>query len=210
MSNNLIFLDIDGVLLPTQAHKTEESARLWEFCETLKDKLSSLSHSTLETYNLLIPFDKDAVQRVVDLAVTVDAKIVVISDWSMRFPPHVIIAKLCKEGIPRELFHSEPIAMKWKPKAGKCECVMFWFQRFGAEDETYFYVAIDDDLRPGKGPAVVPDSDIGFTQVDYEKALSFFRDKTVSAICMPVDKTEPMDPKYHRRRYCEKGENLDA
>lgn len=169
----IIFLDIDGVLLPLNYHAKPEAKALLEDCRiSANESLHNYTNPKL-AYNLRMSFKTEAIELINNLCETYDAKIVVNSDWHMSFSRSQIINKLTQEGIKEEFFHIEPVAFGSIYKcSNKLLCISAWFERSGLPKETTPRIIIDDSLSQGVPYVVSPEPNEGFSQSNYDYAVN--------------------------------------
>jgi hypothetical protein len=174
LMDNIIFLDIDGVLLPFSAHNDPENIALKADCDRRRNELRHVNKDPFIVYNLRIPFSNSAVSLINSLAAELNAKIVINSDWYLYLSPDALLSKLAAEGIRKDYFHQDPIAERPRLTAGKLQCVEWWFECYTGLNENHNYVVIDDSLSSSINTVVSPHPDKGFTKYDYQDALKLF------------------------------------
>ncbi len=166
MSGRVIFLDIDGVILPT---------RIWAAPENLR----WLAASPLERSPHLI-FDPGAVGLLVQLAQLTGARFVLHSNWRRNWPdaPEALLEKLIRSGIARELWHAAWSVPTFEGR-DKGHEISEWLQTHGARPCRGLVI---DDAPFGPlnavGPFEIaqlrPSRDDGFGMAEYRAALAFF------------------------------------
>ncbi|GFD95766.1 hypothetical protein KUL156_18530 [Alteromonas sp. KUL156] len=169
----IIFLDIDGVLLPFNYHAKPEAKALLEECRSRANESLHNHTNPKLMYNLRMPFKTEAIELINNLCETYDAKIVINSDWHMSFSRSQMVNKLTQEGIKAGLFHIEPVAYSSIYKfSNKLLCMSAWFERSGLPEKTTPRIIIDDSLSQRVPFVVSPDSDEGFSHANYNDAVN--------------------------------------
>lgn len=108
MQEKIIFLDIDGTILPESNHQFHDSVVLYK---KLLKNAGELSHEELQKalreYNLNIPFSQHAIFFINRLCEKTGAKIVVHSNWKKYFSEEELQNKFIREGIDIKYFHED-------------------------------------------------------------------------------------------------------
>ena len=203
MSNKIIFLDIDGVLLPRKSYFLPENERFIKLFNEGFEK-----HSRKEIA-LSAKFDKTIISLINRLCEMTGAKIVPHTNWRRTVGIDETIEKIIKEGIKEEYIHENP-RCTYRMTSGKDSDIMGWlydnrltdvptrpknFLPFdkGYDEKVvkeyneklhnhgYEYLIIDDEqVGYMRNNQILTDFDEGFAFDDYKVACAFF------------DKADPM------------------
>ena len=169
----IIFLDIDGVLLPFNYHAKPEAKALLEDCRTRANESLQNRTNPKIMYNLRMPFKTEAIELINNLCETYEAEIVINSDWHMSFPRGQIINKLTQEGVKPGFFHMEPVAYGSIYRfSNKLLCMDAWFERSGLPKGTTPRIIIDDSLSQSVPFVVSPEPNEGFALANYDYAVN--------------------------------------
>ena len=101
----IIFLDIDGVVLPDNAWHQPENAEAYEQMQLRA--LEHKGHQHLIDTVRTVTFDTAAIERVVRLAKRINGRIVIHSNWRHTIGGVLTHNKLVEQGIPARLFHRD-------------------------------------------------------------------------------------------------------
>lgn len=162
MTERVIFIDIDGVLLPT---------RMWAAAENIR-----LVNAKVPDRAPLLRFDPGSIGLIVRLCRQSGARLVLASNWrrTWTFGEEALRLKLVAEGLSAELWHDEwmlPVT-----KRGKWHELADWIEGRGIDEA----LIIDDepfagrDLSAASVAQVIPDTDEGFGMMEYRAAGGFF------------------------------------
>lgn len=162
----IVFLDIDGVILPVGALKEVDVPDLF------KDPFPHLDLMASRV-------SQEAVAKVRELCEETGAKLVLISSWRRFFPREFNRAFLKKIGL-MDLFHKDWSA-GLKFSSEKMHDVGFWLDDHKRVGDNY--IVIDDDMRAYaiEDKIVRPVSNVGFTGKDKALALALLSDERISA-----------------------------
>lgn len=147
----VLFLDVDGVLLPIGA------------CTDLEVGLvrsSPLAHLDLVAYRV----SKEAIEAVQYMCKG-GAKIVLISSWRYAFTVNFIHEFLTRIGL-NELLHEDWFA-GFKPTSGKRDDIGFWLDDH--PDVTRWLAIDDQDLGLDRHRQVIPKGNVGLTHDDLRR-----------------------------------------
>lgn len=170
---SVIFLDIDGVMLPGRAYALPENLR--------RQKLLGTPGHTGELLDCLpVDFDPVAVALVGRLADVAGARLVLHSDWRRHYDKDVLHGHLLRQGLGAGIFHADwwldaPFGQR------KREAISAWLDAHVPEP---LWCALDDDaiFRPAKDLScaktrrrlkafakrhVQVDGEVGITLADY-------------------------------------------
>jgi hypothetical protein len=175
MSRNIVFLDIDGVMLPGRAI-------------LLPGNPKAISARLAKNFEESNPtFDPIAVQMINNLITLADAKIVLNTTWAFGVPPaptHIKNA-LIANGVLESF--AEDWATYRRLTGSKLTSIGDWIDDNGLENDSY--LALDDDIYPSsfeesvnywssdktfKAELIQPSYDDGLTWKHYKQALKFF------------------------------------
>lgn len=138
---NIVFVDIDDVLLTARAHALPSNA----------ERIGRMSAGKAFGLDLLdaLPtaFDPCAVAWLNRLATGVAAKIVVHSSWRAQFSAEEIGAHLVSQGVAAEHLHSK-LCCPYAAMSTKAENIAEWLSAVG---DTGLWACLDDEASVGKG-----------------------------------------------------------
>jgi hypothetical protein len=138
---SVVFLDIDGVLLPGRAWRLPENADL---AAALRDGRHTPGEAAAR-----VAFDRGAVERLNRLCEETGARLVVHSNWRHTVGPDATRAKLVEQGVDERHFHAD----WWTPT----------FRSFRSPRKYYDVVDWLDDhdmARDGPGFLVIDDETV--------------------------------------------------
>lgn len=163
MTENVIFIDIDGVLLPLKEWKTPENAAI------LKTRP--------EGFMQHIRFNAEAVRLVVRLADLSGAKLVLSSNWRRTWGPDsdALMRKLVAEGLREDLWHEDWFLPVLGLKPRKFDEIADWLDNH----PPCRALVIDDEAYAGPplpkpNGVIATDEREGYTASDDEAARGFF------------------------------------
>jgi len=166
----IVFLDIDGVLLPARARVLPENLR------RLGSIVASVSANLPRRERYPIDFDAVAVALVNRLCELSDARIVIHSDWRLVSERDWLHQHMIAQGILADHLHEHWFALMEGLSSSKADDIGLWIARHKPSP----FVIIDDD-RLGHSPfepladrLVEVDGIEGFLLRDYGKALDLF------------------------------------
>lgn len=173
MSEKIIMLDFDGVLLPKKSYLTKHNKTL---IKELNDALSNFDnddrHKKFEFENnaiINLNFDEIVVQLINRACELTGAKVVILSNWRRRFKPELLKDKLIKTGLNEGHFHNN-FYCHYKMNSSKSEEFHMWVYKNDPQEENE-YVIIDDDYILSNydkiGVQIQTNFDEGFTVDDY-------------------------------------------
>lgn len=164
---NIIFLDIDGVLLPARARVLPENLR------RIGSFVDSVSKNLPRSERYPVDFDPVAVALVNRLCELSDAKIVVHSDWRRVSKRNWLHSHLIAQGILPDHLHEHWFAIMEGLHSSKADDIGLWI----AKHKPDRFVIIDDDrlshspLEPLTGRLVKIDGIDGFLLRDFARCL---------------------------------------
>ena len=161
---NIIFVDIDGVLLPLKDCRSPENA--------------ALLRSRPDGFMGQLRFSAEAVRLLVRLADLVDARLVLSSNWRRSWGPDcdALMAKLVSEGLRPDLWHEDWFVSLWGLEPRKFDEVADWLD----DHPDCKSLIVDDEVYRGPplaaGMAVVLeiDAEEGYSRPDHLLACEYF------------------------------------
>jgi hypothetical protein len=168
----IIFLDIDGVLLPHSYLISGKNISLYEDFKKNRD-LSKIGHQ--------LTFDPACMSNLRQIIEKTDCSIVMISTWRYSFNNEELQDILLAKGFEPNWFHSDPCDRRLTAK--KYNDVGLWLGDHSDEDhpdvDTVFdYLIIDDDdvfqSERFKTRHIMPDYDIGLTKAHVDSVLAIW------------------------------------
>jgi hypothetical protein len=151
MSEKVIFLDIDGVLLPTRTVFLPHNLTKWP-----RDDANAVRRA----------FDPIAVAMIARLVELSGAKLVACTSWR-HFPGRDVIARLMREaGWDPEPHWHQCWRTPFSRDRSRAEEILCWFED---EDDVQRWVSLDDNARPSPGGIGI-DPHHGIRLEDYRTA----------------------------------------
>lgn len=172
MTEKVIFIDIDGVLLSLEGCKSPENAAL------LKARPDGfMAH---------LCFDAEPVKLIVELADDAGAKLVLSSNWRRVWggDGDALMTKLAAEGLREDLWHEDWYLPVLGLEPRKFDEIADWLN----SHPPCFALVIDDEgyrgppLIQGMAGVIVTDESVGYTASDDEAARIFFGVQASEAI----------------------------
>ncbi|MCW8887226.1 MAG: HAD domain-containing protein [Motiliproteus sp.] len=163
--HRILFLDIDGVLLPGRALTTPQNAPLVAQLQR-GARLKAIAED--------LTFDTTCLANLRRIVSTTGCQLVVISTWRKEVPD--IIELLVRKGLERHWFHADPVA-PFRMGSGKAHEVLFWLR--GDRAETPDWLVLDDDEVFGSGypdhhRQIRTNFDTGITDKDVLRVANFW------------------------------------
>lgn len=183
MTDKVIFLDIDGVLLSLEGCKTPHNA--------------ALIKAQAEGFMAHLRFDAEAVRLIVDLADDAGAKLVLSSNWRRTWggDGDALMAKLISEGLRGDLSHEDWYLPVLGLRPRKFDEIADWLD----SHPPCFALIIDDDGYAGpplilKLTGVIEtNKHVGYIASDDKASRKFFR-VPVRAVAPVADTAEHSEP----------------
>lgn len=181
MIQNIIFLDIDGVILPEICHLSVDAISLKE--SILNDEKNKDNHfDNLKSYNQNLQFDKGCIEYLNRLCLKSDGLIVIHSNWRNHFSGQELKDKLVSEGILEKYFHKNFICPKRGFSSQKCHDILYWLDNEKESNKKINFksVVIDDgDVFNNYSPSedliqVTPNEYDGISIDEFRVAAGFF------------------------------------
>ncbi|MCW8887078.1 MAG: HAD domain-containing protein [Motiliproteus sp.] len=171
MSNRVLFLDLDGVILPGRALHTAHNAPLVE---------AFRQGTPLAEVGEQLQFAPDCLEHLRRIVERSNCKLVVISTWRKTFfggdKRRCIIDVLVDKGLSRDWFHEHPVA-PYKMTSAKVHEILFWLD---GQSEDVDWLLLDDDVGVLNGlsePArhVQTDFEQGLSDREVEQIVTYWR-----------------------------------
>lgn len=177
----IVFLDIDGPLLPKKAFFTVQNQKVAKELSAIEDRRERhLYHANN------IKFDECAIGLVNRLCEKGNAQVVVISNWRRNVGLNETVEILKKQGIKEEYFHKDPVCQIRGMSSNKIHDMYAWMSKHGMSYEDHDkshelyqspFVIIDDEgyqfnRYSSFGKCVTPSFDDGFGPREYRIALA--------------------------------------
>lgn len=177
----IVFLDIDGPLLPKKAFFTTHNQKIAKELSAIEDRREKLLYHANH-----IKFDECAVGLVNRLCEKGNAQIVVISNWRRNVGLNETVEILKNQGIKEEYFHEDPVCKIRGMSSNKVHDMYAWMGKHGMSHEDHDkshelyqspFVIIDDEGYQFNhynsfGKCVTPSFDEGFGPREYRIALA--------------------------------------
>ena len=164
MTENIIFVDIDGVLLPLN------ECRIWKNAALLRSRSTGFMQH--------LRFNAEAVRLLVCLADLAEAKLVLSSNWRRSWGPDsdALMDKLVSEGLRRDLWHEDWFVPLFGLEPRKFDELADWLD----DHPPCKALIIDDEeyrgppLVAGSAAVLQIDEKTGYTPADHKRACEFF------------------------------------
>ena len=181
----IIFLDVDGVLLPGKAWLLPTNAAVREMCR--------LPHHSPADAAERVTFDGCAVALVNRLCALTGAKLVVHSTWRRTLGDEATIAKLIDQGVDRLHLHADSTAPIRGEMPQKFHDISLWMSDHPLTPMVDRRVLIIDDDMVALGgdlPQLRTEYADGFTVAAYRVALTYFATADLEFDVHPVSSAD--------------------
>jgi len=163
-TENIVFVDIDGVLLPLKDCRAPENA--------------ALLRSRPEGFMGQLRFSAEAVRLLVRLADLAEARLVLSSNWRRSWGPDsdALMAKLVSEGLRQDLWHEDWFAPLFGLEPRKFDEIADWLDDHPSSKA----LIIDDEvyrgppLVAGKAAVLQINEEDGYSRPDHLLACEYF------------------------------------
>lgn len=163
-TENIVFVDIDGVLLPLKDCRAPENA--------------ALLRSRPEGFMGQLRFSAEAVRLLVRLADLAEARLVLSSNWRRSWGPDsdTLMAKLVSEGLRQDLWHEDWFAPLFGLEPRKFDEIADWLDDHPSSKA----LIIDDEvyrgppLAAGKAAVLQINEEDGYSRPDHLLACEYF------------------------------------